>query len=288
MKTMNRITPTLYVRSWLLISGLLLAAGCEGSSLGPGDSQEVSIRLEVTGGFAGVDYAFTVDGAEGVVRAERCVHGCDFQGGDILLHVSPAQVENLSRMLLDAGLMQADRSDYGIQCCDQLHFDLEYRDAHRQRSVRGSSQVLPGELSRALAILNHLSRGWAPVIVAFDTGPEEWPQDALTLNSAQIRDGLLTLQVSYSGGCVAHYTDLVAWGGWLESEPVQVNLLLAHDDRSDSCEADLTESLHFDLWLLREAYESAYGGTSGRSVVLRLRDPAATHPPGSRLLTYTF
>ena len=140
---MHRIMPTTYVRSAALVSGLLLAAACGSSGLGPEPPESVRIHLEVTGGLAGVDYALTVNGAEGVVRGERCVSGCDFAGGDVLLRVSSDQIRSLSEMLLDGGLMQLDRSDYGTQCCDQFHYALEYRDDERERSVRGSSEALP-------------------------------------------------------------------------------------------------------------------------------------------------
>ena len=61
---MNRIMPTTYVRSAALVSSFLLAAACESSGLGPEPTESVRIHLEVTGGLAGVDYAFTVDGAD--------------------------------------------------------------------------------------------------------------------------------------------------------------------------------------------------------------------------------
>lgn len=286
---MNRIMPREYVRGAALVSGLLLAAGCGTSGLGPEPTETVSIRLEVTGGLEGVDYAFTVDGSKGVVRGERCVSGCDFVAGDVLLPISPAQIGNLSQMLLDAGLMQLDHIDYGTQCCDQFHYALDYRDDARERSVRGSSEALPETIRAVLGVLHHLAQGVAPLIVAFDSQPEDWPGDALTLNSAEIQGGLLSLNLSYGGGCKAHSFDLVAWGGWQESEPVRVEVLLAHDSQGDMCEALLTETLRFDLGALRRAYESTYGiSAGGQTIVLRLEDSAAVDPPGVRLLTYTF
>ena len=286
---MSMIMPTEYVRGAALVSGLLLAAGCGFTGLGPEHTEGVRIRLEVTGGFAGVDYAFTVDGSEGVVRGERCVSGCDFVAGDVLLPISPAQIGNLSQMLLDAGLMQLDHIDYGTQCCDQFHYALDYRDDARERSVRGSSEALPETIRAVLGALQPLAQGVAPLIVAFDSQPEDWPGDALTLSSAEILGGMLALDISYGGGCEVHHFDLVAWGGWQESEPVRVEVLLAHDAHNDMCEAHLTETLRFDLGALRRAYESTYGsGAGGRSIVLRLKDPAAVDPPGVRLLTYTF
>jgi len=286
---MNRIMHTNYVRSAALVSSFLLAAACGSSGLGPEPTESVTIRLEVTGGLAGVDYAFTVDGSEGFVQGEICVSGCEFVAGDVLLHLSSDQIRNLSEMLLDAGLMQLERNDYGTQCCDQFHYALEYRDDARERSVRGSSEALPETIRAVLGVLHHLAQGVAPLIVAFDSQPQDWPGDAVTLNSAEILGSLLSLDVSYGGGCQVHHFDLVAWGSWQESEPVQVRVLLAHNAHNDMCEALLTETLRFDLGALRRAYESAYGNSAGgQSIVLRLEDPAAVDPPGVRLITYTF
>ena len=286
---MSRIMLTTYVLRSALVSSVLLAAGCGSSGLGPEPTESVRIHLEVTGGLAGVDYAFTVDGSEGVVQGERCVSGCEFVAGDVLLRISPDQVGNLSEMLLNAGLMQLDRSDYGTECCDQFHYALEYRDDSRERSVRGSSEALPETIRAVLGVLHHLAQGFAPLIVAFDSQPQDWPGDAVTLNSAEIQGGLLSLNLSYGGGCEVHHFDLVAWGGWQDTEPVQVSVHLAHTAHNDMCEALLTETLRFDLGALRRAYESAYGTSAGgQSIVLRLEDPAAVDPPGVRLITYTF
>ena len=286
---MNKVTTTTYVRSAALVSSLLLVAGCGSSGLGPEPTESVRIHLEVTGGLAGVDYAFTVDGSEGVVRGERCVSGCDFDAGDVLLQISSDQIRNLSEMLLDAGLMQLDQNDYGTQCCDQFHYDLDYRDDERERHLQGSSEALPETIRAVMGVLHHLAQGVAPLIVAFDSQPQDWPGDGFTLNSSEIVGGVLSLNLSYGGGCQAHHFDLVAWGGWQESEPVQVRVFLAHNAHNDMCEALLTETLRFDLGALRWAYESAYGsGAGGQSIILRLDDPAAVDPPGARLVTYTF
>ncbi|WP_419940267.1 hypothetical protein [Candidatus Palauibacter sp.] len=54
-----------------------------------------------------------------------------------------------------------------------------------------------------------------------------------------------------------------------ESDPVQLPALLAHDANGDSCDAWLTESLVFDLALVRTRYQQFYGPGSGK-VVLRI------------------
>lgn len=69
----------------------------------------------------------------------------------------------------------------------------------------------------------------------------------VTLTDVTTDGYALTADVTYSGGCGQHRMDLVAWGGWLESFPVQVNGLVTHDDGDDACDAIVTEERVFDL-----------------------------------------
>jgi len=83
--------------------------------------------------------------------------------------------------------------------------------------------------------------------------------------------------------------DLVTWGPWLESDPVQVNALITHDGRDDSCEALVSEDREFDLGPVVRAWLSEFGAGAGapRSVVLRLADPSGGQG-AVRLVTVVF
>ena len=115
--------------------------------------------------------------------------------------------------------------------------------------------------------------------VVIDDG-RNWRFDPYVVDSAAIDGHRLTIEVSYAGGCERHDFTLVLSRSFLESDPVQLPAALAHDANSDACEAWLTESLDFDLALVRTHYQQAYG-PSGR-VVLQI--------PGvpSRSLLYEF
>ncbi len=117
--------------------------------------------------------------------------------------------------------------------------------------------------------------GALPVIVDWESRPEDWPQDPLTLRESSLDGPILSLEVEYGGGCEPHDHDLVAWGGWLESFPVQVNVLLTHDAHADPCDALLRRTLPFDLTRLREDYLASYGdgGPAPATIVLRLTVP---------------
>ncbi|MBI4520792.1 MAG: hypothetical protein HY701_08125 [Gemmatimonadetes bacterium] len=152
-----------------------LLAGALAWSCGSGPAEPspegIRIRVQVSGGLAAADYAYVVDGQAGAVVGERCASLCNFKPGDVLLPLSPAQILNLSSMLVDAGILEYDRKDFGTQCCDQFHFALEYRNGSVERSVRGSSEALPAALARAIATLNRLLEQSAPVISALRTQP---------------------------------------------------------------------------------------------------------------------
>lgn len=251
------------------------------------DVAKIRIELEVSGGIAGVGYSFVVDGASGEVRGLRCLAHCPFEAGETIVVVSAAQVGSLARMLVDAGLLTLDRGDFGTQCCDQFHYVLTYADGTAAQTVRGSSEALPGDLRAVVATLHGLAYGIRPVLLDLLGSLDDWPRDRALLRAVSMDGSHLTLEVEYAGGCGEHLFDLVAWNGWLESYPVQVGIVLVHDDRGDRCEALVREELVFDLGPLRRAYVDAYRETSA-TVVLRLVEPGSDDPSQVRFIEYSF
>ncbi len=99
---------------------------------------------------------------------------------------------------------------------------------------------------------------------------EEWGADRFQLSAASITGDTLAVTVSYSGGCQVHQFTLVASDSFLESDPVQLEVALAHNANGDLCRAWLTEDLLFSLVPIKERFQSQYQD-SGR-VVLLLED----------------
>ena len=93
--------------------------------------------------------------------------------------------------------------------------------------------------------------------------------DSYVVNSAAVDGHGLTIDVSYGGGCRRHGFMLVISKTFLESDPVQLRAVLAHEANGDACEAWVTESLDFDLALVRTRYQQFYGSGAG-TVVLRI------------------
>jgi len=101
------------------------------------------------------------------------------------------------------------------------------------------------------------SRG-IPVIVV-DVEPESLQLDAFTLGEVRIDGKRLLVDVSYSGGCAGHDFQLFMSAEFLESNPVQVNLWLQHEDNDDACDGIVSESLQFDLTPVLDRYRETYG-----------------------------
>ncbi len=137
------------------------AQACDGAT-SPDRAGEVRITLAVSGGFVGVDWQITIDGASGSIIGDRCLGrnggGCDWEPGDRLATFETDALLALAAQFTDRGFFQLPRDDYGDQCCDQFFYVLTYVDDDDRRTVRGSDGTLPqvardliGEVDRFVA-----------------------------------------------------------------------------------------------------------------------------------------
>lgn len=96
------------------------------------------------------------------------------------------------------------------------------------------------------------------------------PGDGYFFDDVFITGDILTLSVSYSGGCGTH--DFVScWTGiFAESDPVQTDLEVVHF-ADDPCEAIEAEDVQLDLTPIRDAWNASFGPGSG-TVVVHLAD----------------
>lgn len=260
-----RRTQTVRSPWWPVLLGVLASTGCgDPTGIHP---ESVSIQLEVAGGLADVAWTILVDGEAGLVRGVSCERGCSFQTGSVILPLSPDQVTSLARELDDAGAFGFDGRDFGIDCCDQFEYRLEYDRYLRHSAITGSSGALPEALAAAVARLHGLAERRVDALVDFSTTPADWPADPIVIDSLTLEGSELTAFLAWTGGCTPHSVDLVLWNGFLESEPVRVGGVFAHDARGDTCEAFIHETRTFDLGPLREAWRRAYRFDSGRIIL---------------------
>ena len=97
----------------------------------------------------------------------------------------------------------------------------------------------------------------------------QWGTDDYELNAAAVKGDTLAVTLSYSGGCRTHRFTLVAAEAFMESDPVQLEVAIAHDADGDPCEAYPTEDYHFILDPIKARYKASYGAGPG-TIVLRL------------------
>ena len=148
---------------------------------------------------------------------------------------------------------------------------------------RDRPPAAPSPLDTAVAVTpdGATSSGVRSGTVVVSNAPGSWGDDDYVLDAAAIAGDALTLNVSYGGGCATHRFTLVASETFMESFPVQLAVLLAHDANGDACEAWLTEDYRFDLRVVRDRYREAYG--QGPGEVVLLLDDASSGP-----LVYAF
>ena len=106
---------------------------------------------------------------------------------------------------------------------------------------------------------------------AGEPGADRWGTDPYQLNAASIAGDTLTVSVSFGGGCRTHEFTLVASNVFLESDPVQLRVSLAHEANDDLCRAWLTEDRDFDLTPIKRLFQNAYQSDAG-TLVLRLEN----------------
>jgi hypothetical protein len=94
--------------------------------------------------------------------------------------------------------------------------------------------------------------------------------DEYTLNGADIASDSLMIEVQYGGGCGPESFELITNGLFMESNPVQLNVILAFDS-DDPCEMLVTRKLCFDLSNLAEHYNDSYQTNEG-TIILHIQD----------------
>ena len=250
---------------------IAVALGCGSVGLlPPVEPGEVTVTLHLTGGIAGGDQTTVLSGEDRTVEVS-CAAFCFGEEGT--LPVSEAQLSAVATALDEAGTLDLDGTDFGTTCCDFIGAALTYEVRDRSATVSGTTDRFPAGLSPALDALLAMGSLRGPMLFAPESTPSEWPSDALDLGEVEASGGVLSVEVSYGGGCGQHRIDAVGWGGWMESFPVQINVAITHDDGDDPCDAVVTEERRFDLAPLRAAYEASYGpiGSERPTVVLRVR-----------------
>ncbi|MBX7093970.1 MAG: hypothetical protein K1X56_04560 [Flavobacteriales bacterium] len=75
--------------------------------------------------------------------------------------------------------------------------------------------------------------------------------DPFTIDTVTLSGDILSITVSYSGGCKEHQFDLAFNGMYKKSMPVQAAIFLLHENNGDACRALLTKTYRFNIKSIR-------------------------------------
>ncbi len=90
------------------------------------------------------------------------------------------------------------------------------------------------------------------------------------VNDSNIEGDSLMIELQYGGGCGPVSAELYTDGLFMESNPVQLNLILAFTD-DDPCEMIVKKKFCFDLSNLATYYNDSYQ-TTGGTIILVIKD----------------
>ena len=103
-------------------------------------------------------------------------------------------------------------------------------------------------------------------IIIDDTSYQNAPRDPFVFNDIILKSNSLKMNASYGGGCKEHEFVLIATS-FMESYPIQVNVVLSHEDNDDPCDAWITEEKMFNLSPLKKAWQEQYNEISGTIII---------------------
>lgn len=102
------------------------------------------------------------------------------------------------------------------------------------------------------------------IVLLATIGDHKEEGDAVTIREVKLNGNVLTLSVTYSGGCAKHSFSLVGSGNISKSLPPRRSISLIHKSQGDQCKKAVMEDLLFDL------SELAYKKENGSKIWLDL------------------
>jgi len=103
----------------------------------------------------------------------------------------------------------------------------------------------------------------------------DWPTASFVLQHAAIQNDIISLRLSYLGGCEQHEFQLVCTY-IQETGVLEIFAQIFHEQNNDPCEQLLTETRDFDLSPIKELYYSVYNGTSDQVIINLIDTRGAT------------
>ena len=124
------------------------------------------------------------------------------------------------------------------------------------------------------------------IVAITDLPPDSLQLHPFTLNNGALAGDILTLNVTYSGGCQEHDLQLfMSPAAFMESYPVQAALYLRHNDHNDPCDALITTELRVNVRPIAELYRQQYGGLD--TIILKVFPYFENTPSDPTRIRYT-
>jgi hypothetical protein len=149
-------------------------------------------------------------------------------------------------------LMQIDGEYfYPVNLADEFKVDsLElqikyYYDPVEYRCGRGGTRYTSIHITASKSLVPSVG-------ILSEEELDHLPMDAFRMDSAYVSGDFLYLHISYSGGCRIHDFNLWKLPPGVFVDLPRIELLLAHEDNGDMCEAWLSDWLSYSLIPIRE------------------------------------
>lgn len=146
----------------------------------------------------------------------------------------------------------------------------------------------PGEYVATIRVRSIDPRECYPLVIINDMPPDSLLLDPYWLEDLSIDGNVLTIGLTYSGGCNDHdYQLYMSPAAFMESYPVQANLYLWHNAYDDACDAIIFEDVQFDITPIAQLYGSHYPGSEG-IVILNVLGYVGSDSTEFQSITYEF
>ncbi len=124
-----------------------------------------------------------------------------------------------------------------------------------------------------------------PIVLFYNSLPADYYDDLIIgIDTSLISSNLLTLVVSYSGGCRHHEFRLFGSRSIIKTNPPQASIFLSHNANGDVCRKVSIDTLVYNLCPLKDYVQQ---NCIADSILLRIYEPR-NQEPYLPLIVYNF
>ncbi len=198
----------------------------------------------------------------GITQYTEGACGCNYSVKGTVVRINGFS-QDCPLMLLtsDGKYLEPVKLPTGVVLKENANVEFNYRLITTHKSLC----VADGDLAEILCYRELASLGCQQQIKVNVQGMD----DPVRIESAQVLGDCLEITFSYGGGCGTHDFDLGILQHFGPGIPIP-HLQLKHHNNGDYCQALITQTLSFDLTLLRKA------GTGSQQFLLQDNDPNAS------------